>query len=120
MTELATEFSGAQIISASSYDVAHPPSCIIDGDTATFWLTTGNYPQEFVLQLGEACTIKNAEIVSSGIRRVELAKCEGPQANTWETIATSDSSEEADIQHVSFQVPPRVNATYLRFKVMYV
>jgi hypothetical protein len=118
MTELANEFSGASILSSSSFDMKHPPSSVIDGEYNTFWLTTGFFPQEIVIQLGEPSVIKGVDLVSCGIRKVELAKCEGPQANVWEVIADTESNEgENEIQKITLQAPPRVTAQYLRVKV---
>mmetsp|Transcript_11865 Transcript_11865/g.12230 ORF Transcript_11865/g.12230 Transcript_11865/m.12230 type:complete len:140 (+) Transcript_11865:69-488(+) len=119
MTELANEFSGASILSSSSYDLQHPPSSIIDGEYNTFWLTTGFFPQEIIVQLGEPSVIKGVEIVSCGIRRVELSKCESSQANMWESIVETESPEtENEIQKISLQAPPRVTAQFLRIKIL--
>mmetsp|Transcript_12319 Transcript_12319/g.18673 ORF Transcript_12319/g.18673 Transcript_12319/m.18673 type:complete len:140 (-) Transcript_12319:135-554(-) len=119
MTELANEFSGASVISSSSFDLKYPPSAIIDGEYSTFWLTTGCFPQEIVIQLGEPSVIKGVELVSCGIRKVELGKCEGPQANTWEPITTVESAEsDSEVQRISLQAPPRVTAQYLRIKIL--
>jgi hypothetical protein len=82
-----------------------------------FRITTGSFPQELVLQLGAPSSIKSAHLEATGVRKVEVAKCEGSQANTWETIVTSQCDESSDIQRINLQIPPRVNATYLRFKV---
>ena len=117
MTELANEFSGAAIISSSSFDPKHPPSSVIDGEYNTFWLTTGIYPQEIIVQLGEPSLIKGVELMSTGIRKVELAKSEGP-SNMWETIAETESNEsDSEVQRISLQAPPRVTAGCLRIKV---
>lgn len=134
MTELANEFSGASVLSASSFDLKHPPSSVIDGEYNTFWLTTGAFPQEIVIQLGEPSIIKGVELgkyhiiliilvnfalVSCGIRNVQLSKCEGAQANTWENIAEEESQEsDSEIQKISIQAPPRITAQYLRIKVL--
>lgn len=118
MSELANEFSGASVLSSSSYDMKHPPSSVIDGEYNTFWLTTGSFPQEIVIQLGELSQIKGVEVVSTGIRKIDLSKCEGSQANMWESIAEMEVSDsENDVQKISLQAPPRVTAQYLRIKV---
>lgn len=118
MTELANEFSGASILSASSFDIKHPPSSVIDGEYNSFWLTTGSFPQEIVVQLGEVSQIKGIEIISSGIRKVEISKCESAQANMWESILENEVSDsENDVQKIMLQVPPRITTQYLRIKV---
>jgi hypothetical protein len=118
MSELANEFSGASVLSSSSYDIKHPPSSVIDGEYNTFWLTTGSFPQEIVIQLGEPSQIKGVEVISTGIRKIDLSKCEGSQANMWESILEMEVSDsDNDVQKISLQAPPRVTAQYLRIKV---
>ena len=70
-----------------------------------------------MIQLGSSAALKNVELISLGIRKVEIAKCEGSQANTWETVATDTSDDAEDIQRFSIDIPPRITATYLRVKV---
>jgi hypothetical protein len=118
MSELANEFSGASVLSSSSFDLKHPPASVIDGEYNTFWLTTGFFPQEIVIQLGEPSVIKGVEVVASGIRRIELSKCEGAQANMWESIVETEASDaDNDVQKISLQAPPRVTAQFIRVKV---
>jgi hypothetical protein len=117
-TELATDSLGAGIVSASSYDANHPPNAIIDGNSASFWVTTGSFPQEFVVQLGQASTIKSVELISCGLRAIELYKTEGIHANSWEKIASAEADDaDGEIQRLSLSIPPRLSATFLRLKV---
>ena len=81
-------------------------------------ITTGSFPQELVLQLGQSYTVKSVDLVTVGLRKVEVAKCEGLQANTWETVSTATSDEAHNIQRVSLDIPPRIAASYLRIKVL--
>jgi hypothetical protein len=115
--ELAIESAGASVISASSFDVSHPPKSIME-DTNTFWMSTGSFPQELILQLGEPSLVKSIDLVATGIRSIELSKCEGTQANTWESVCKEEAGDgDGDVQRLSLQVPPRLTATYLRVKI---
>ena len=78
-------------------------------------MTTGSFPQELVIQLESSATIKNVTLLSSGIQKVELAKCDGSQANTWETIS-SYTAEDGN-EKITLPVQSRITATYLRIKV---
>lgn len=51
MRDYAREDAGAQVVMASCVDERFPPENMLDGKDGTFWLTTGLYPQEFVLKL---------------------------------------------------------------------
>ncbi len=117
-SELALDSLGANITAASSCDLQYPPSAIIDGKPNTFWLTTGTFPQEFVLQLGETSTIKTVELVSSGLRNIELYKTDGTHASSWEKVSNSEADDaDGDIQRLSLQIPSRLTATFLRVRV---
>ncbi len=116
--ELASESSGALITAASSFDFKHPPSCIIDGDNRSFWVTTGVFPQEVIIQLGQASIIKTVDILTTGVQEIELAKADGVNANTWETISTHKSEDtEGEFQRISFRLSTKITASYLRLKV---
>merc|ERR1711907_438886 len=55
LVDFAAEANGGQISGSTSYDEQHPPSNIIDGDSKSFWVSTGLYPQEFTVELA-GCT----------------------------------------------------------------
>ncbi len=117
MIELASESQGCSIISSSSNDMSHPASKIIEKGT-NFWVSSGLFPQEIIIQLGESSTINNVDIVSTGIKRIQLGKCEGPQANSWEDISDNDADEaDGELQRLSLKVPQKTTASYLRLKV---
>lgn len=51
MKDYAREGAGAQIVMCSSLDERFPPERMLDGKDSTFWMTTGMFPQEFVVSL---------------------------------------------------------------------
>jgi hypothetical protein len=51
MRDYAREENGAQIVMATSVDERFPPENMLDGKDSTFWMTTGMFPQEFVVAL---------------------------------------------------------------------
>ena len=106
MSELATESQGCSVISASSNDLLHLPDSILGGyDKQTFWMSTGIFPQEIVVQLGAASLIKSVDIVSMGIRKLQLDKCDGPQANSWEIVSAAEANDsDGELQRLSLQV----------------
>ena len=110
--------SGAVITSASCYSINHPPNAVLESNASTFWMTTGIFPQEIVLQLAESSTIKSVELIATGLRNIELSKCDGQQANTWERVSVSEADDaDGEIQRLSMQVPSRLSANFLRIKV---
>ena len=116
--ELALESAGTSVISASSFDLDHPPRSILE-DISTFWMSTGSYPQELIVQLGELSMIKSVDLVCTGIRSIELAKGDGSQANSWEPVSKEEAGDaEGDVQRLSLDIPSRLGATHLRVKIL--
>ena len=117
-SEIASAAAGAVIITASSYDFSHPPENVVDGDSKTFWFTTGCFPQELVLQLGAASNIKSVEMTTTGVQHIELLKSDGPNANSWESIVDNEINDsEGEFQRIAFKIPPRTMAMFLKGKV---
>ncbi|TKS78907.1 Intraflagellar transport protein 25 -like protein Heat shock protein beta-11 [Collichthys lucidus] len=55
---------GAKVVVASSGDENHPPENITDGNTNTFWMTTGMFPQEFIIRFAESTEISAVTVDS--------------------------------------------------------
>ena len=64
---------------ASCLDEKYPPENMLDGKDGTFWMTTGMFPQEFVVALKSAVKVSKITTLSlngrSGQRAGELACC---------------------------------------------
>uniref|UniRef100_A0A8C5D0P1 F5/8 type C domain-containing protein n=1 Tax=Gadus morhua TaxID=8049 RepID=A0A8C5D0P1_GADMO len=60
---------GGKVVLASSSDEAQPPRNIIDGNAETFWLSTGMFPQEFIVRLAETTGIDQVTIDSYNAKR---------------------------------------------------
>jgi heat shock protein beta-11 len=116
--DLCSESVGASVYAATSHDNRYPPSTIIDGRSNTFWVSTGMFPQEFVVQFSELSTVRSIDLVTTGIRDFEVYKSDGPHASSWEKITSSQANDsDGEIQRLSLHVPPRLITTFLRFKV---
>lgn len=119
MSDLANAKAGGAIIASSCLDQKHPPSCMIDGNSKTFWLTTGSYPQMVVLQLPGPCSIKGVEIVASGIKKIELSACDGAQPAPWDSIFEEDVEDsDGDIQRIPIQISSKITANFIRLTVL--
>lgn len=118
-SQLATTERGAVVISASSYSKAHPPSAIIDKNSSSFWMTTGSFPQEIVVQLAESCFISSVEVVSMGIRSIELWGSDGYTHSAGEKIAKAEANDlDGELQRFSLPIKSKSTATCLRLKIL--
>ena len=61
---------------ASSFDERFDPKNVLDkDDTSTFWLTTGLYPQELLIQLNAPKVISEVKFTTKGARKVIIEGC---------------------------------------------
>ncbi|WAR24198.1 IFT25-like protein [Mya arenaria] len=84
---------GANIILATSNDQLHPPENMLDGSDATFWSSTGLFPQEFIISFGNTMDVQRVSL--SGYNN--LPQTDGQLQN-----------EDIDV---------RAKATHLRFVI---
>ena len=57
MRDLARRDSGGKIVLTTCSDRNHLPENMLDGQESTFWITTGMYPQEFVLAVAGVANV---------------------------------------------------------------
>ncbi|XP_024131060.1 intraflagellar transport protein 25 homolog isoform X2 [Oryzias melastigma] len=64
MIDSSFSSSGAKVVLASSSDESHPPENIVDGNMSTFWMSTGMFPQEFIIRFNEPTTVSAVTVDS--------------------------------------------------------
>eukprot|EP00440_Ansanella_granifera_P020072 gb/GFBE01021807.1/.p1 GENE.gb/GFBE01021807.1/~~gb/GFBE01021807.1/.p1 ORF type:complete len:198 (+),score=34.13 gb/GFBE01021807.1/:1-594(+) len=82
--------SGAEIQYTSSRDPAHPAENILDGDVATYWMSTGLYPQEILLDLGRPQRISAIQLVTTNVRSVSIEGSSELSAVNFEKLALEE------------------------------
>eukprot|EP01013_Petalomonas_cantuscygni_P022920 TRINITY_DN44252_c0_g1_i1.p2 TRINITY_DN44252_c0_g1~~TRINITY_DN44252_c0_g1_i1.p2 ORF type:complete len:226 (+),score=35.94 TRINITY_DN44252_c0_g1_i1:200-877(+) len=77
-----------EVYLASSTDPRFPQSNIVDGDQKTFWLSTGLFPQEVIIALGEGSSynLSKIHIWTKGVKSLVAEKSTDPQASNWATL----------------------------------
>jgi hypothetical protein len=61
--DFAASGSGTVVSIATCNDENHPASNIIDGDENTFWMTTGLYPQSFVITFPQIIEFRSLQVL---------------------------------------------------------
>uniref|UniRef100_A0A8C6VU39 Heat shock protein, alpha-crystallin-related, b11 n=1 Tax=Nothobranchius furzeri TaxID=105023 RepID=A0A8C6VU39_NOTFU len=64
MSDSSFNSLGVKVVFASSCDENHPPENIMDGNTKTFWTSTGMFPQEFVIRFPEPTRVAAVTVES--------------------------------------------------------
>mmetsp|Transcript_28681 Transcript_28681/g.71041 ORF Transcript_28681/g.71041 Transcript_28681/m.71041 type:complete len:133 (+) Transcript_28681:148-546(+) len=103
MADLA---AGGEVIFTSCNDENHPGSNIIDGNDRTFWITTGLFPQQFIVQLKEEGSFSRLKTVTTNVRKLCFEKCTEDQPTAFEQIfeAELDSPQGSRIQQETHAV----------------
>jgi len=84
----ASKEAGGQVLLVSSLDGAHPGENVIDGSDRTYWLSTGLYPQEILLELGRPSRVAGVRLASTNVRGLRIEGCSELAAARFETLAT--------------------------------
>ncbi|XP_029573728.1 intraflagellar transport protein 25 homolog [Salmo trutta] len=108
---------GAQIVLAASSDENHPPENIIDGNTETFWMSTGMFPQEFIIRFAESMKIALVTMHCYNVKTLKIEKSISDDATDFEAI--SEKEFEHTEGHLQTNDIPLngTTATHLRFVV---
>ncbi|XP_060893969.1 intraflagellar transport protein 25 homolog isoform X1 [Labrus mixtus] len=106
---------GAKVVVAASGDENHPPENIIDGNTTTFWMSTGMFPQEFIIHLADLANITAVTVDSYNVKRLKIEK------NTSQNVSHFELVTEQELEHTEGHLQSntislnRSSATHLRF-----
>lgn len=109
--------AGTELVLATSGDEKHPPENIVDGNTETFWITTGMFPQEFILRFPELIKISCVKIHCYNVRRLSIEKSTEKDPVDFEPLAKSElERSEEQLQLEEFTLDG-TRATHLRFVI---
>ncbi|XP_023199636.1 intraflagellar transport protein 25 homolog [Xiphophorus maculatus] len=109
--------SGAHVVLASSSDENHPPENITDGNNKTFWMSTGMFPQEFIIRFPETTNISTVTMDSYNIKHLKIERNTSPNAANFEPVTQEEIEQtEGHLQLNSISLKG-CRATHLRFIV---
>ncbi|XP_048859477.1 intraflagellar transport protein 25 homolog [Brienomyrus brachyistius] len=115
MIDAALNSSGTQIVLASSSDENYPPENIINGNTETFWISTGMFPQEFIVRFGNLVKIALVTMHSYNVKTLKIEKNTLNDTLEFEPVAEKEfECTEGHLQTNSFSLPG-ISVTHLRF-----
>ncbi|CAE8586309.1 unnamed protein product, partial [Polarella glacialis] len=93
MPDLVSKKTGGKVLMVSSLDENHPSDNIIDGNDASYWMSTGLYPQEILFELSEASHVSNVKIFSTNIKSVRVESCAEDKPVNFKVIAEGELEE---------------------------
>ncbi|XP_043941403.1 intraflagellar transport protein 25 homolog isoform X1 [Protopterus annectens] len=117
MVDAALSSAGGKVVLATSSDEKHTPENIIDGRTDTFWMTTGMFPQQFIISFSNPIKINTVTIQCYNVRCLSIEKSASTE------VANFEKCTEKELQHVEGQLQTeefalsQIRATHLRFTI---
>lgn len=90
VADAASREAGGRVFMVSSLDDAHPADNVIDGNEQTYWLSTGLYPQEIILELGRPSRVAGVQLSATNVRTVRVEGCSEQPAVSFEPLATGE------------------------------
>uniref|UniRef100_A0A8C7ZZJ8 Heat shock protein, alpha-crystallin-related, b11 n=1 Tax=Oryzias sinensis TaxID=183150 RepID=A0A8C7ZZJ8_9TELE len=115
MTDSSFSSLDAKVVLASSSDESHPPENIVDGNINTFWMSTGMFPQEFIIRFSEPTTISALTVDSYNVKKLKIEKNISQSASQFESVTEKEfESTERHLQTNAISLNPG-SATHLRF-----
>lgn len=104
MLDLASEAAGGKVLMVSSLDADHPGGNVIDGGLDSYWMSTGLYPQEILLELGRRCPVSNVQLSSTSVRHIRIEGCQEPAPLNFHKLAeTSFRDPQGQLQSEQVQ-----------------
>ncbi|XP_047674667.1 intraflagellar transport protein 25 homolog isoform X1 [Tachysurus fulvidraco] len=90
MLNTALSSFGAQVVLAASSDENHLPENMIDGNTETFWMSTGMFPQEFIIRFPDNMKISVISVHSFNVKRLRIEKSTQAEAEKFEVMTETE------------------------------
>ncbi|XP_062506809.1 intraflagellar transport protein 25 homolog [Corticium candelabrum] len=115
--DVAHKSSGGLVVLATSSDSRHPPENIIDGDKSTFWVTTGLFPQEFVISFQSQMIVTNIQIYCFNVKKLTVERSVKAEPVDFELVCDRDLPfTEAQLQKEEITMD-NVSSSHLRFSI---
>ncbi|XP_029019690.1 intraflagellar transport protein 25 homolog isoform X2 [Betta splendens] len=115
MIESPLSSLGAKVVVVASSDENHPPENIIDGNTNTFWMSTGMFPQEFIIRFAQPTGVSAVSVDSHNVKHLKIEKNTSQNASQFEPVTAKEFENTEG--HLQSNTIPLIGstATHLRF-----
>ena len=117
--ELCYNARGVEVTSSTGYSPSHPPQAVADGNGRTFWTSTGMFPQEITVALPNVSDLKKIEIMSMGIRSMEVSTGDAMNSSSsWESICNQRVDDaDGELQRLTPDIPTGIKTGFIRIKI---
>jgi heat shock protein beta-11 len=99
----------SDLLSSTAFDIDHPPTNVNDNDETTFWMTTGLFPHEIVLQFRKPAQITRVMTITGKVRNMIVFAALDKDLTDWNQIDTTNLPEQPvkqqEIHQLNYQRP---------------
>ena len=108
-----------EVIFASSYDEKHPPENIFTNKNNEFFSSTGMFPQQICIQLNALKSIKTIELITYGIKRIEIQSSENDSAVNFKKQAEQNEIPQSNgLQKISLNLTQNPKIKVLKIEIL--
>lgn len=120
MLDAASRRSGARMLMVSSLDEDHPGDNAIDGNDRTYWMSTGLYPQELLVELCFPAWVSSMCVSSTHVRQLRIEGCHEEQPVNFQLLIDGDLGDlrgEMQVQELACPAQDRP-IRYIRMMIL--
>uniref|UniRef100_A0A7S2XA20 F5/8 type C domain-containing protein n=1 Tax=Lotharella oceanica TaxID=641309 RepID=A0A7S2XA20_9EUKA len=119
MSNVAAAAVGAKAIAATSSDPRFPVSNVLDGEAKTCWITTGLFPQEFLIAFPDTVSIARIRTQTRNVKSMAVEYCDQRQPTSFNKlygpVEVEDASTGLQIESQQFR---ETKCRYLKIKIL--
>ena len=117
MSNVALLHSGARVQLCTANNEEHPATNILDGNSSTFWLSTGLFPQELLVSLPETYLVTSINILCSHVKEILIEKSANGDATDLENLLRSELEYQETLQKQEFKLSTPTEIRHIKLIV---
>mmetsp|Transcript_13227 Transcript_13227/g.13179 ORF Transcript_13227/g.13179 Transcript_13227/m.13179 type:complete len:126 (-) Transcript_13227:25-402(-) len=86
----------SEVISATSFDQRFSSQNIFENDMSTFWMTTGLYPQELVIDLKAPHNLNELKLKSMRVKNIKIEACTDNSGSEFFEVGKKEMDSNSD------------------------
>eukprot|EP00347_Sterkiella_histriomuscorum_P020776 403336504 len=103
---------------ATSFDERFDPNNVLNKDPKKFWVTTGLYPHELLIDLGGTKPINDVKFTSTGIKKVIIEGCKTTNASEFKKVGESkELTNKSGVQNDSVRLTDPAPYCLIKFVI---
>ncbi|XP_022087275.1 intraflagellar transport protein 25 homolog [Acanthaster planci] len=104
MFDVALSEAGAKVVLATSSDESYPPENMLDGKAETFWISTGMFPQEFIISFAGMMDISKIKLSCYHVKGLSIQRSVQKEPSDFEVIEEKElTPSDASLQMEEFK-----------------